>query len=36
LEEMRLAGRHRRPTGGHDQDLAQAIEAHLARPDKAR
>ena len=36
LEEIRIAGRHRRPTGGQDRDMRQAIEAHLARLDKAR
>jgi signal transduction histidine kinase len=36
LDEMRITGHHRRPTGGQDQDMRQAIEAHLARLDKAR
>jgi hypothetical protein len=36
LEEMRIAGRHRRPTGGQDQDARQAVKAHLAMLDKAR
>ena len=36
LDEMRIAGRHRRPTGGQDQDMRQAIEAHLARLDNAQ
>jgi hypothetical protein len=36
LEEVRIAARHRRPTGGQDRDMRQAIEAHLARLDKAR
>jgi len=36
LDEMRIAGRHRRPTGGQGQDMRQAIEAHLARLDRSR
>ena len=36
LEKMRIAVRHRRPPGGQDQDMRQAIEAHLAMLDKTR
>jgi hypothetical protein len=36
LEEMQIARRHRRPTDGQDQDTSEAIEAYLARVDKAR
>ena len=36
LEDMRIAFRRRRPAGGQDQDIRQAIEAHLAMLDKAR
>ena len=36
LEEMRIAVRQRRPSSGQDQDIRQAIEAHLAMLDKAR
>lgn len=36
LEHMRVALRRRRPAGGQDEDIRQAIEAHLAMLDKAR
>ena len=36
LEDMQIAVRRRRPAGGQDQDIRQAIEAHLAMLDKAR
>ena len=35
LLEMRIAGRHRRPAGGQEQDTREAIEAHLAMLDNA-
>jgi hypothetical protein len=36
LEKMQIAVRHRQPPGGQDQDMRQAIEAHLAMLDKTR
>ena len=36
LEKMRIAVRHPQPPGGQDQDMRQAIEAHLAMLDKTR
>ena len=36
LEDMRVALRRRRPADGQDEDIRQAIEAHLAMLDQAR